>query len=84
MLTYEYLGIRYVIEIYQQAQNEFYWKVKLHTRQKPNLIYSRTPSASYAEARRWAMTSARDMINEYAPRNNLAYVKTHAPVKLVK
>lgn len=84
MLTYEYLGIRYVIEIYQQAPNEFYWRVKIHMHQKPNRIYSRTPSASYEEARRWAMASARDMIHKYAPRNHLAYVKNPSPVQLVK
>lgn len=84
MCRYEYLGVYYTIEIYQQAPNEFYWKVSIHIKQKPNRIYGRTPSASYEEARRWAMASARDMINKYAPRNYLAYVKNPAPVKLVR
>lgn len=84
MCMYEYLGVRYTVEVYQQAPNEFYWKVTIHMRQKPNRIYSRTPAASYEAARRWAMTAARDLINEYVPRNSLAYVKNPTPVQLVR
>lgn len=84
MLTYEYLGVRYAIEIYQEAPSEFYWRVKLHTKQKPNRIYSRTPATSYEEARRWAMASARDLIHEHAPRNCFGYVKNSSPIQLVK